>query len=106
MARTQGILDWFRPPESKTLCPMWWDYLESDLSSNGRSEDVSSMKSHRVHKDPKTKVLLGMYEGEHQVSGEWVQGLEVKTRRHDHQKNPRPDRNQAKPTHIQGRSKR
>jgi hypothetical protein len=28
MARKQGILDWFRPPESKTLCPVWWDYVE------------------------------------------------------------------------------
>jgi hypothetical protein len=28
MARTQGILDWFRPPESKTLRPVWWDYVE------------------------------------------------------------------------------
>jgi hypothetical protein len=28
MARTRGILDWFRPPESKTLHPVWWDYVE------------------------------------------------------------------------------
>jgi hypothetical protein len=28
MARTQGILDWFRPLESKTLCLVWWDYVE------------------------------------------------------------------------------
>jgi hypothetical protein len=28
MARTQGVLDWFRPPESKTLRPVWWDYVE------------------------------------------------------------------------------
>jgi hypothetical protein len=28
MARTQGILDWFRPPESKTLRQVWWDYAE------------------------------------------------------------------------------
>jgi hypothetical protein len=21
-----GVLDWFRPPESKTLCPVWWNY--------------------------------------------------------------------------------
>jgi hypothetical protein len=20
-------LDWFRPPESKTLRPVWWDYV-------------------------------------------------------------------------------
>jgi hypothetical protein len=20
------VLDWFRPPESKTLCPVWWNY--------------------------------------------------------------------------------
>jgi hypothetical protein len=20
------VLDWFRPPESKTLRPMWWNY--------------------------------------------------------------------------------
>jgi hypothetical protein len=26
MARTQGILDWFRTPESKTLRLVWWDY--------------------------------------------------------------------------------
>jgi hypothetical protein len=28
MARTQGILDWSRPPKSKTLRPVWWDYVE------------------------------------------------------------------------------
>jgi hypothetical protein len=28
MAKTQRILDWFRPPESKTLRPMWSDYVE------------------------------------------------------------------------------
>jgi hypothetical protein len=22
------VLDWFRPPESKTLRPVWWDYVE------------------------------------------------------------------------------
>jgi hypothetical protein len=22
------IVDRFRPPESKTLCPVWWDYVE------------------------------------------------------------------------------
>jgi hypothetical protein len=22
------VLDWFRPPESKTLCQMWWDCVE------------------------------------------------------------------------------
>jgi hypothetical protein len=21
-----GVLDWFRPPESKTLRPVWWNY--------------------------------------------------------------------------------
>jgi hypothetical protein len=31
MVRTQGILDWFRPPESNTLRPVWWDYVESRL---------------------------------------------------------------------------
>jgi hypothetical protein len=30
-----GILDWFRPPENKTLRLVWWDYVESDLPSNG-----------------------------------------------------------------------
>jgi hypothetical protein len=35
MARTQEILDWFRPSESKTLCPVWWNYVESDLPPNG-----------------------------------------------------------------------
>jgi hypothetical protein len=35
MARTQGILDWFRSPESNTLHPVLWDYVESDLFSNG-----------------------------------------------------------------------
>jgi hypothetical protein len=35
-----------------------------------RSEDVASMKSHRVHRDPKKKIILSAYEGEHQVSGE------------------------------------
>jgi hypothetical protein len=34
MARKQRILDWFRPPESKTLRPVRWDYVESDLPSN------------------------------------------------------------------------
>jgi hypothetical protein len=33
MARTQGVLDWFRPPESKTLHPVWWDYVEDEWSS-------------------------------------------------------------------------
>jgi hypothetical protein len=28
MARTQGILDWFGPPESNTLRLVWWDYVE------------------------------------------------------------------------------
>jgi hypothetical protein len=21
------VLDWFGPSESKTLCPVWWDYV-------------------------------------------------------------------------------
>jgi hypothetical protein len=29
------VLDWFRPPEGKTLCLVWWDYAEGDLPSNG-----------------------------------------------------------------------
>jgi hypothetical protein len=39
MARTQGLLDWFRPPESKTLHPVWWDYVErsSPLEWSSRS---------------------------------------------------------------------
>jgi hypothetical protein len=38
MARTQRILDWFRPPESKTLRLVWWDYVErsSPLEWNSR----------------------------------------------------------------------
>jgi hypothetical protein len=28
-----------------------------------RSEDVTLMKSHRVHEDQKKKILLGAYEG-------------------------------------------
>jgi hypothetical protein len=28
------VLDWFRPPESKTLRPMWWDYVEGQVPSN------------------------------------------------------------------------
>jgi hypothetical protein len=27
------VLDWFRPPESKTLRPVWWDYVEKVKSS-------------------------------------------------------------------------
>jgi hypothetical protein len=41
-----------------------------DEVTSVRSEDVVSIKSHRVHGDPKKKVLLGAYEGEHQVSRE------------------------------------
>jgi hypothetical protein len=26
------ILDWFRPPESKTLRPVWWDYAWKEMS--------------------------------------------------------------------------
>jgi hypothetical protein len=29
------VLDWFRPPESKTLRPVWWNYGWKDLPSNG-----------------------------------------------------------------------
>jgi hypothetical protein len=56
-----------------------------------RSEDVMVMKSRRVHGDQKKKIHRGADEEEHQVSGELVSGLEVKTRRHDSQKNPRPE---------------
>jgi hypothetical protein len=35
-----------------------------------RSEDVTAMKSHRVHGDPKKKILLGAYEDDHQGTGE------------------------------------
>jgi hypothetical protein len=66
-----------------------------------RSEDVASMKSHRVHGDK--KILLSAYEGEHHVSGDQVQGLEVKTRRCRCLKNRRPNRNQVNATHLQGR---
>jgi hypothetical protein len=33
------VLDWFRPPESKTLRPVWWDYAwkESPLERSSRS---------------------------------------------------------------------
>jgi hypothetical protein len=34
------------------------------------SEDVTVMKSRRVHGDPKKKILLGADEDEHQFSGE------------------------------------
>jgi hypothetical protein len=27
-----GILDWFGPLESKTLCPLWWNYVEEVTS--------------------------------------------------------------------------
>jgi hypothetical protein len=27
------VLDWFRPPESKTLRPVWWDYAWKEISS-------------------------------------------------------------------------
>jgi hypothetical protein len=67
---------------------------------------VTAMKLHRVHRDPNKKILLGADEDEHQVTREEIQGLGVKTRRHDCQKNPRPEQNQAKPPHLQGRSKR
>jgi hypothetical protein len=32
------VLDWFGPPESKTLCPMWWNYARkrSPLEWNSR----------------------------------------------------------------------
>jgi hypothetical protein len=52
---------------------------------------VMVMKSRRVHGDPKKKIHRGADEDEHQVSGELISGLEVKTRRHDSQKNPRPE---------------
>jgi hypothetical protein len=41
-----------------------------DEVTSMRSEDVASMKSHRVHGDQKKEILLSAYEGEHQVSGE------------------------------------
>jgi hypothetical protein len=77
-----------------------------DEVTSKRSEDVAAMKSQRVHGDQKKKILLGAYEDKHQVIGKSVQRLEVKTRRRDRQKNPRPEQNQAKSTHLQGRSKR
>jgi hypothetical protein len=64
-----------------------------------------TMKSRRVHEYLKKKIHLGTDEDEHQVPGEEVQGLEMKTRRHDCQKNPRPEQNQVKPPHLQGRLK-
>jgi hypothetical protein len=27
------VLDWFRPLESKTLRPMWWDYAWKKIST-------------------------------------------------------------------------
>jgi hypothetical protein len=39
------------------------------------SEDMASMKAHRVHGDPKKKILLSVYEGEHQVSRSRSRGL-------------------------------
>jgi hypothetical protein len=61
------------------------------------------MKPRRVHGDLKRKILLGTYEDKHQAVGKQVQRLDVKTRHDDCQKNPRPDRNQARPTHLQGK---
>jgi hypothetical protein len=30
------VLDWFRPPVSKTLCPVWWKYAwKGKVPSNG-----------------------------------------------------------------------
>jgi hypothetical protein len=29
------VLNWFRPPESKTLRPVWWDYASKGSPSNG-----------------------------------------------------------------------
>jgi hypothetical protein len=26
------VLDWFWPPESKTLCPVWWNYVWKEIS--------------------------------------------------------------------------
>jgi hypothetical protein len=26
------VLDWFRPPKSKTLSPVWWDYAWKEIS--------------------------------------------------------------------------
>jgi hypothetical protein len=63
-----------------------------------QSEDVMAMKSQRVDEDPKRKILLGAYEDKHQVAGKWDQRLKVRKRRHDRQKNPRPEQNQTKPT--------
>jgi hypothetical protein len=68
-----------------------------------RSEDVASVRPRRVHVDQKNKILLSAYEGEHQASGEQVQGLEVDTRRCHRLKSRRPDRNHVKPSHLQGR---
>jgi hypothetical protein len=69
-----------------------------------RSEDVALVRSRMVHGDQKKKILLSTYEGEHQAFGEQVRGLEVKTRHCHCLKNRRPDRNQVRPSHLQGRS--
>jgi hypothetical protein len=70
-----------------------------------RREDVPVMKSRRVHGDPKKKILLSTDEDEHESLESRSRGLEVKTWRHDCQKNPQPEQDQAKPPHPQGRSK-
>jgi hypothetical protein len=41
---------------------------ENEVTSK-RSEDVTAMKSHRVHGDPNKKILMGADEDEHQVAG-------------------------------------
>jgi hypothetical protein len=84
-------------PRSTCRCSGW------DKVMLRRSEDMVPVRSRRVHGDPKKKILLSVYEGEHEASGERVQGLEVKITRCHCLKNRRPNRNQVRPTHLQGR---
>jgi hypothetical protein len=46
-----------------------------------QSEDMAPLRLCRCMGIKKKKILLSVYEGEHQATGEHVQGLEVKTRR-------------------------
>jgi hypothetical protein len=65
-----------------------------------RSEDMAPLRSHRVHGDPKNKILLSAYEVERQAPGAQIQGLEVKTRHCSCLKNCRPDQNQERSSHL------
>jgi hypothetical protein len=59
-----------------------------------RSEDMAPLRSRRVHKDPKKKILLSTHKVKHQALEVQNQGLEVKIRPCSCSKNCQPDRNQ------------